>query len=135
MIGRLLSRFRRQETGATSVEAALWVPFFILFVFGVGQLGLILYGQSRMLGVAEEATRALAVGEFATDAAAESWVRQQLAPMSRNVFADSFVTSTDTVVHTIVRVPARDLGGFGIFSSLTGFDITVRAQQVLEFRS
>ena len=136
-IGRLMrtiTHFGRRETGSTSVEAALWVPFFILFTFGVGQLGLILYGQARVLGIAEQATRSLAVGEFATDVEAEDWIRAQLAQVSNNVRADAFLDTNGAVIRTIVRVPARDLGGFGIFSSLTGFDIVVRAQQVWEFR-
>lgn len=129
-----ISRYIRRENGSTSVEAALWVPFFILFTFGVGQLGLILYGQSRVLGVAEEATRSLAVGEFASDTDAEAWIRAQLSPVSSNVQADSFLDPDGSVIRTVVRVPASDLGGFGIFSALTGFDIVVRAQQVWEFR-
>lgn len=129
-----ITHFVRRETGSTTVEAALWVPFFILFTFGVGQLGLILYGQSRVLGVAEEATRSLAVGEFATDTDAEAWIRARLAPISTNVQADSFLDPDGTVIRTVVRVPASDLGGFGIFSALTGFDIVVQAQQVWEFR-
>ena len=128
-----LSRFRGEE-GSTSVEAALWVPFFLLFTFGVGQLGLILYGQSRVLGVAEEATRSLSVGEFGSDAEAEAWIRMQLRQVSSQVVADSVLDETG-VIRTTVRVPASDLGGFGIFTALTGFDIVVRAQQYMEFRS
>lgn len=129
-----ITHFARREAGSTSVEAALWVPFFVLFTFGVGQLGLILYGQSRVLGIAEEATRSLAVGEFSTDLDAEAWIRVQLAQVSNNVRADSFLSADGSVIETVVRVPASDLGGFGIFSALTGFDIVVRAQQVWEFR-
>ena len=33
--------FGRRESGAVTVEAALWIPFFLLFTFGIGQLGLI----------------------------------------------------------------------------------------------
>jgi len=133
-LSRAVTLFRRRETGSTSVEAALWVPFFILFTFGVGQLGLILYGQARVLRVAEEATRSLSVGEFATDLEAENWIRAQLAQVSNNVRADTFLDTNGAIIRTVVRVPARDLGGFGIFSSLTGFDIVVRAQQVWEYR-
>jgi Flp pilus assembly protein TadG len=128
-----LSFFRRDQ-GSTSVEAALWLPFFLLFTFGVGQLGLILYGQARVLGVAEEATRSLSVGEFATDIAAEAWIRAQLRQVSSRVVADAVVDPTG-VIRTTVYVPASDLGGFGIFTALTGFDIVVRAQQYMEFRS
>jgi Flp pilus assembly protein TadG len=131
---RAANAFGRRETGSTSVEAAIWVPFFILFAFGIGQLGLILYGQGRVLRVAEEATRSLAVGEFATDIQAEDWIRAQLAQVSNNVQADAFLDPNGAVIRTVVRVPARDLGGFGIFSSLTGFDVVVRAQQVWEYR-
>ena len=134
-LSRSIARFGRRETGSTSVEAALWVPFFVLFTFGIGQLGLIMYGQARVLGIAEHATRSLAVGEFATDVDAENWIRGQLAQVSNNVQADAFLDPNGAVIRTIVRVPARDLGGFGIFSSLTGFDVVVRAQQVWEYRT
>lgn len=136
MLNRALgasSTFRRED-GSTSVEAALWVPFFLLFTFGVGQLGLLLYGQSRVLGVAEEATRSLSVGEFASDTEAEDWIRAQLRQVSSRVVADAVLDDTG-VIRTTVRVPAGDLGGFGIFTALTGFDIVVRAQQYMEFRS
>lgn len=124
-------RFGRRESGAVTVEAALWIPFFLLFTFGIGQLGLIFYGQARMLEVAQNANRSLSVGEFTSEEEAEAWIETSLARLSPDARADATVDGR--IITTSVRAPAGQLGGIIIFTPLTGFEVEVVAQQVMEY--
>lgn len=124
-------RFERGESGAVTVEAALWIPFFLLFTFGIGQLGLIFYGQARMLEVAQDANRSLSVGEFTSEEEAENWIEASLARLSPDARAEATVDGR--IITTSVRAPAGQLGGVIIFAPLTGFEVEVVAQQVVEY--
>ena len=93
--------FGCKESGSVTVEAALWIPFFVLFTLGIGQLGLIFYGQARMLEVAQDANRSLAVGEFSSDQEAEEWIEKTLASLSPDARAESAIDGR--IITTIVR--------------------------------
>lgn len=123
--------FGSRQSGAVTVEAALWLPFFLLFTFGIGQLGLIFYGQARMLEVAQDANRSLSVGEFLSEQEAEDWIEASLARLSPDARAEATVNGR--IITTSVRAPARQLGGVIIFAPLTGFEVEVVAQQVMEY--
>lgn len=131
---RLFSRFRKSEKGGVTVEAALWLPFFILFLIGVGELGLVFHGQARVLGVAQDANRGTSVGRFNTTAEAEAWAELALQPFSDEIVANT--TIDKGLITTVITISAGDLAGnIGIFSMLAGFDLKVTAQQVWEFNS
>jgi len=129
-----MSRFRRSEKGAVTVETALWLPFFILFMFGVGEIGFVFHGQARVLQIAQDTNRAVSVGRFATTAEGEAWAEAALSLYSDEIVATTTVDKG--LITTVVTISAGDLAGnMGIFSMLARFDMKVTAQQVWEYNS
>ena len=130
----LISRFRKTEKGAVTVEAVLWLPFFILFMFGIGELGLVFHGQARVLEIAQDTNRGTSVGRFNTTDEAEAWAEAALAPFSDEIVATT--TIDKGVITTVITISAGDLAGnMGIFAMLATFDLKVTAQQVWEYNS
>ena len=130
----LISRFRNSEKGAVTVEAVLWLPFFILFMFGIGELGLVFHGQARVLEIAQDTNRGTSVGRFNTTTEAEAWAEAALAPFSDEIVATT--TIDKGVITTVITISAGDLAGnMGIFAMLATFDLKVTAQQVWEYNS
>lgn len=129
-IGTGLRRFRRED-GAVTVEAVLWVPFFVICLTMVADAALIFYGQARALQVAQDANRALSVGTLTSPADAQNYVTTALATMSPNASAQT--VSNDGILTTVVSLPASDLAAVGFFTSLTSFQMQVVAQMVQEF--
>jgi len=125
-------RFRKEDDGAVTVEAAIWLPFFIIFLFGVVEMALVFHGQARALQVAQDANRSFSVGEFADANETATWAKGSLAGFSDSVNAITFIDRG--VITTAIQIPASDLAGnLGIFTFLTDLNITVSSQQVLEF--
>lgn len=128
--GAGLRRFRRED-GAVSVDAVLWVPFFVICLTMVADAALIFFGQARALQVAQDANRALSVGTLESTDEAQTYISNALASMSPN--ATSQTISDDGIVTTVVSLPASDLAAVGFFTSLTSFQMQVVAQMVQEF--
>ena len=129
---RPIRRYRRDETGAVTIEAALWLPFFIIFLFGIVELALVFHGQSRILQIAEDANRAFSVGRFGSPEETAAWAKSALGPFSDEI--ETFTVLNKGVIYTSVSIPAADLAGnIGVFSMLFDIDIRVIAQQVLEY--
>ena len=126
----VLGRFRRED-GAVTVEAVLWIPFFVFCLTMVADAALIFYGQARALQVAQDANRAYSVGSLASYDEAKQYIEGTLESMSPN--ATSQTISNDGIVTTVVSLPASDLAAVGFFTSLTSFDMQVVAQMVQEF--
>lgn len=126
-----LSRYRDQEDGAVTIEATLWLPFLLFLFFGIGELALIFYGQSRTLEVAQDATRLISIGEIETASESENYINTKLSNISSN--ATSWNRVDQGLITTVITVPANDLAPFGFFTAFTDFEVTVVAQQVVEF--
>ena len=117
------------DAGGVTIEAALWIPFWIFFLFGLAQTAFIFHGQARMLDVAQDATRAYAIGYISSTSALETSVRDALSTFSDNITVNT--SETDGIVKTVVTIPAMDFG-IGVFKSLEAFDLRVASQAVKE---
>ena len=127
----LFRRFRKDDTGAVTVAAVLWLPFFVVVLTLVVDMAMIFYGQARAHEVAENANRSLSVGQYSTFGEAETAVRTALQPISPNA---SVVTGAeDYMIRTVVTMPTSDLAAVGFFTSITSLEITAVAQMVREF--
>lgn len=131
MISRLLKRARQDESGAVTVEAAIWLPFFIFMVVAIADVAVIFHSQSRALETAEDAIRRYAIGELESPAETSTLIETALVNISPN--AAAFTSVIDGLIHTEVVIPVKDVNGFGILARLRDFDIRVNAQQVMEF--
>lgn len=123
-------RFRRED-GAVTVDAVLWIPFFVICLTMVADAALIFYGQARALQVAQDANRAYSVGTLASSDDTETYIEGTLSRISPNASAQT--VSNDGILTTVVSIPASDLAAVGFFTSLTTFEMQVVAQMVQEF--
>ena len=129
---RMLRRFARDTHGGITVESALWLPFWILFMFSIGEVAMVYHGQARALDVLQTANRHYSTGYFADADETTQFVQDTLATFSDNV--QSMTVIEDGVITTVAAFPAGDFtGNIGIFTAVADLTITVRAQQVLEF--
>ena len=58
------------QRGGVMVEMALIVPFLMILVTGIVQMGFVFFLQNNMMSVANDAARRVVVGELSTMAAA-----------------------------------------------------------------
>jgi hypothetical protein len=125
-------RFHRDQTGAVTVEAVLWMPFFLVLVFGIAELALVFHGQARALDVAQETNRGYSVGRFASTTDAADWAAFALSNFSNHIIVDTSLS--DLIVTTVISIPAGDFAGnIGFLPFIQDFRIVVRDQQVVEF--
>ena len=124
--------FIGHESGNATIEAALWLPFFIISLMAAGQVALIFFGQSVALAAAQDATRAYSVGEILTESEVVSRVQAELGGVTSNATVN--VAVNNDLITTFVTVPARDFGGpLNFVAQFAGLNVRVFAQQHKEF--
>ncbi len=121
---------RQDEAGSATIEAVLWLPFFIAAFTMVVDGSMIFHNHSQILRVTQDANRAFSVGRYADEATTESQIEAALSTLSDNAAATT--TVSNGIISTTVTVPAGDIDVIGIFQSLTTPTITIRAQHLME---
>lgn len=121
----------QDDTGAVTVAAALWLPFFVILFAMIADASFIFYGQARVLQVAEDANRSLSVGTYTTAAETQTAIEKTLEKISPNAKATTQLA--DYLITTVVTIPASDLAKVGFIPSMTSFRMTVVANMVKEF--
>ena len=133
---RSLGRRLRAEDGGATVEAVLWVPFFILLLALIADASFLFHRQAQMLRAVQDANRAFSTGQFTTTEAVQDTLVGQYLPLSEDVQAVS-VLDTQTVPSGIIRtslsIPARDVNSIGLIAGLGNFNLTVTSQHYREF--
>jgi Flp pilus assembly protein TadG len=133
---RSLDRRLRAEDGGATVEAVLWVPFFILLLALIADASFLFHRQAQMLRAVQDANRAFSTGQFTTIEAVQDTLVGQYLPLSEEVQAVS-VLDTQTVPSGIIRtslsIPARDVNSIGLIAGLGNFNLTVTSQHYREF--
>lgn len=136
-IGRLTDfakRFAREEGGAVSVEAVLWIPFFFILLMMITDASLAFFSKAQAFRVVEAGNRAFSIKNITSTAATELWIENEFKPLSPNVNATTTVDKARGIVFTTIDYPARDVSLFGTLNVLKGWKITVRSQQYVEWR-
>lgn len=127
---QVMRRFSKED-GAVTVEATLWVPFFVIIITLVADVALIFYGQARALEVAQDANRAYSIGTLATTDETKTYITSRLSTLSPN--ATAHVNFERGLITTVIVLPTSDLDAVGFFTSLASMDMQVVAQMVKEF--
>lgn len=127
---RIPRRFLRDDRGAATVEAVLWLPVFIAFLALMVDTALMFGSQSRALRVVQDANRTLSVGRFTTPEETQDYVRGQLLGMSPNVFVSTVVESG--IISTVAVIPAADVVATGLITTFADLQISVSAQHMSE---
>ncbi len=117
--------------GAATIEAVLWLPFFMLLLALFADLSMIFTNQNRIQRMVQDANRALAVGRFDSAEAEQAFLQDQLAPLSPKAKVETQINAGR--VTTIVQVPVTDLDVIGVAGAFRGSTLTIRSDQLVEY--
>lgn len=126
----ILRRFVRKEDGAATIEAVLWLPFFLMLFGLLADVSMIFYNQSRLLRIVQDANRNMSIGRLADSNATMNFVVTQGGIVSPHVTSTSSVTAG--LITTTATVPIEDLDLFGVASVFHNVNMTVRAEHLME---
>jgi Flp pilus assembly protein TadG len=116
-------RFRHDETGAVTAEAAAVLPVLMLFALGLAWLVALGGTQVRALDAARETARAVARGE---DSGVSLGLGRQVAPAGARIS----VHDEGQTVSVTVDAPVRGPGGiFGFLPTYHAHATAVAAQE------
>lgn len=123
-------RFLRDADGTASVEFVLWLPVWVLIISLTADASLVFSAKSQVLRVIQDANRATSVGRIRTVQETENYVRLNIGEYASHARITSVVTSG--VISTTVVIPTNDLIATGLLGGLTGRNVTINAQHMLE---
>ncbi len=129
-------RFVKDDSGSTTVEAVLWMPFFMGLLALIVDASMLFNSQAQMLRFIQDANRAFSTGQLETTDQVGEILQARLAPLSQRVTVDSLVDTTTVasgIVRTTASIPAADLNSIGLITALMNFDLSVTAQHYVEF--
>ncbi|MFZ5710500.1 MAG: TadE/TadG family type IV pilus assembly protein [Pseudomonadota bacterium] len=112
-----------------TVEAVLWLPFFVLMIAFATDVSLVFHANSRILRVAQDVNRAISVGRITSTADAQAAIVKML-PNYKNVSAK--VDVTNGIITADVSVPVSSVVAIGTVSKIMSMNINVRSQQYAE---
>lgn len=127
---RRLGRFARDEGGAVTVEAVLWLPIFLIFLMLVADVSMAFYGKAQAFRTIQDANRALAVRRVPDTTAVVAMVENAYQAFAPNAQAASRVDNG--VVTTWLRIPVSDLVIFVTLGNILDSDIYVSSSHYLE---
>lgn len=130
-----ISFFLRDTRGGVTVESVLWLPIFFAFLALAADGSVMFTKRAMALRVVQDANRGFVVGRFGTDqeaaaAQAEAWVLASLSTISPNATAQT--QAVGDIVSTRVEMPTYDLDAVGILGLLSGFNVAIQAEQLLQ---
>ena len=121
------------ETGAATIEAVLWLPFFI-FIFGlITDASLLFNTQSMLTRVVQDANRAYSIGLLKSEAETEDYVLARVGAARGEPDTTVETTYAYGIIRTKLVVPAGAYMAVGLFDALTGIHLTVTSEQVMEY--
>lgn len=133
MVGLLkkLKAWARDEDGNQTVEAALWIPVFTLFVVLVIDVSTIYNRQSEIRRIVQDGNRALATGRLEDAAAAQAFIAAEVARIGAGAVV--LTRLTDGVIQTDVSIPASALMPLGTLPAFADSTVVVSSRHLSEF--
>lgn len=123
-------QFAADESGSLTIEAVLWLPFFVFFFAMIADASMIFSGQSLAMRTVQDENRRMATGLTPSTDELETRLRARLAPISPNV--EVVANVSDGVVSTIVTMPASDLDVAGLVGAFEGLRVSIKTDHLLE---
>lgn len=123
-------RFLREEEGAATIEAVIWLPVFFYILALSVDVTMIFHGYSKVIRVVEDVNRGISVGRIETVDEGKTKIKAALSTYS-DVAAN--ISIIDGVVVTNVSVPVKSLAFIGAASSMMSKYIVISTQQYKEF--
>jgi Flp pilus assembly protein TadG len=142
---RFATRFAREESGAVTVEAVLWIPFFIFILMLITDVSLAFFSRAQAYRIIESGNRAFSINGdplIATETKrtnTQTWIENQfLAQYKRataaNVDVETTPNSGSGTVSTSLTYRARDVVAFNTLNVLGNWTIRVQTQQYVEWK-
>lgn len=126
-----LRKFWKDDQGNATIEAIIWIPIFVTILAIMVNFSLILFTQTQMLKVTQNANRSYSTGSLMTIAALESYVTTELAHISD---MSVNVAESGGIITTTVSAPFTSLAPLKIPGvSLVGRDVVVASQHYVEY--
>ena len=122
-------KFRSDESGSTTVEFVLWVPFIFAFVLIAADATLAFMRQSQMWQVSRETARI--VSRHGMDAStAETYAASQARIGSISPAVDVAIDGGDVTV--TMSMPAEAMAPFGVLEFLSNTNVTTQVTHTME---
>ena len=102
-----LGRFAREQDGSVTIEAVMWLPFFMFLLVLVADASFIFNGQARALRIVQDGNRAFSVGRLEDPASTQTYIAASLAELSPGAVVSTTLNGgIITSVATISAAPA-----------------------------
>jgi Flp pilus assembly protein TadG len=108
-----IGRFARDQSGAVSVEAVLWIPFFFMLLALITDASLAFFSRAEAFRIVQTGNRLYSVGTYTTTAEVQGFVTRAFQGQSRNAVARTVTDAGGRVVGTQLHYPMRDVVLFG----------------------
>ena len=123
------NNFRRDETGSSTIEFVLWIPFIFVFVLIAADASLTFMRQSQMWQVSRETARI--VSRHGMDkAAAEAFAAEQATIGTTAPQVDVSFNDGDVIVS--MAIPMDTVAPFGVLSLVASEAMTTRVTHTVE---
>lgn len=125
-----LAHLARSDSGAITVEAIMWLPFYLVFIALIADVSMLFHQQAKAQRIAQDLNR-LWVLTYPEDEA-------ELQLRADTIVKSIAPTATVTIVHktdsiqTFVSMPTADLLPIGLLSVFKSFDIGASAAHLRE---
>lgn len=119
------------ETGSSTVEAALWMPIFMGLILLITNIALVFYGQSQAVRVLQDGNRAYSTGTLLTEQDVINYVTERLAQFTTDAVVQSVVHQG--IIYTTAHLPIEDLAHIGSLRMFSDYNVQVASQQFVEY--
>ena len=125
--------------GSVAVEFLIIVPIFIIFIFGLVQLGSVFYMRQQLLNVASNGLHFAATNKSATNATVQAYIGQQLTGMGLAATkititpADITVAERGTPLNVVVSVSANSMAVISFPISFGQMQISVSSSMAKQY--
>ncbi|MGL4279373.1 MAG: TadE/TadG family type IV pilus assembly protein [Albidovulum sp.] len=125
-----IRRKARDESGAATIEAILWLPMFFYILAMSVDVTMIFHSYSRIIRAVEDVNRGLSVGRIKT---IDEGKQRIAASLSNYKGVTSDIKIVDNVVVTNVSVPVTSLAFLGAVRPMMDKNVMVKTQQYVEY--
>ena len=126
-----MKRFGRQEDGAMTIEACLWLPLFFFMFVGIADVALIFHGQARVLRIVQNENRLFSIGRHGSELATQEAILARLSTISTE--ASVVTQESGGLITSTVTIPTADLDVAGVIGPLASLNMTITSQHILEY--
>lgn len=108
-------RFAREEAGAVTVEAVIWIPFFFFILALITDASLAFFAKAEAFRIIQAGNRLYSIEQDKdanTAAELETWIENAFESRSANANATTTlveVSTGQTVVSTALTIPIREV--------------------------